>query len=357
MKEKIIIKKLSLLVIITSFCLVSIAQKKQVFFVAASDPNIQYIGRFDFSEKGKPVFMYSGCDIRTAFTGTSISVLLQDDSLRNWFTVKLDDSLFIFKANKKDGVYYLAQNLPNQKHTLEIIRRTEWHGGNTTFLGFNIDEGKKLVPLKRKKRAIEFIGDSYTCGYGNEGKTSEEHFTYETENNYASYGAITARAFNAGYVAVCRSGIGMYQSYGGGKTFTQPNLYDEIVVNGKARWDYTRNQPQLVVIDLGGNDLSVDLDSSAFVNTYIKFLQKIRLQYPKVKIICVAGPSGLGDTWVKFQSHVKAVANHFKSIDKGIYYFKFSPFDPHGSDGHPNIKEHQQMANELILFIKKITKW
>ena len=60
---------------------------------------------------------------------------------------------------------------------------------------------------------------------------------------------------------------------------------------------------------------------------------------------------------MKFQSHVKAVTKHFKSIDKDIYYFKFSPFDPHGSDWHPNVKEHQQMANELIPFIKKITGW
>ena len=135
-------KKLSLLIIITAICFFTMAQHQQVLFVPASDPAIQYIGRFDFSEKEKPLFMYSGCAIRTGFTGTSISVLLQDDSLRNWFTVKLDDSLFIFKADKKDGVYPLAQNLPDQKHTLEINRRTEWHGGNTTFLGFNIDEGK-----------------------------------------------------------------------------------------------------------------------------------------------------------------------------------------------------------------------
>ena len=349
-------KKLSLLVIVTSLYHVVIAQKQE-FFVPASNPNIAYIGRFDFSEKERPVFMYSGCTIQTSFTGTSVSVLLQDDSLRNWFTVKLDDSLFIFKADKKDGVYLLAQNLPDQKHTLEIIRRTEWHGGNTTFLGFNIDEGKKLLLPKRKKRAMEFIGDSYTCGYGIEGKNSEEHFTYETENNYATYGALTARALNTDYITVCRSGIGMIQSYGGGKTFTQPNLYDEIVTNSKARWNYTKNQPQVVVIDLGANDLSVTLDSVQFVNTYIKFVQKLRLQYPKAKIICVAGPSDLGDKWIKFQSHVQAVTDHFKNTDEDIYYFKFSPFDPHGSDGHPNIKEHEQMANELIPFIKKITNW
>jgi lysophospholipase L1-like esterase len=350
-------KKFSLLITIISLCLVTPAQHPQVFFVSAANPNIQYIGRFDFTEKENPIFMYSGCAIRTAFTGTSVSVLLKDDSLRNWFTVKLDDSMFIFKADKKDGVFSLAQNLPNQKHTLEISRRTEWHGGNTTFLGFNIDEGKKLVILKRKKRVIEFIGDSYTCGYGDEGKSREEHFKYETENNYASYGAVTSRALNAAYVAVCRSGIGMYQSYGGGKTFTQPNLYDEIVVNSKARWDYTKNQPQLVVIDLGGNDLSVDLDSAQFVNTYIQFVQKIRLQYHKAKIICAAGPSGLGDKWLKFQSHVLSVVNHFKNIDSSVYYFKFSPFEPHGSDWHPNVEEHQQMASELISFIKTITRW
>ena len=349
-------KKIFML-IITLFWIVTIALPQQKIHVLPSDPNIQYVGRFDFSQKEKPVFMYSGCTIRAGFTGSSISVLLYDDSLRNWFTVKLDDSLFIFKADKKDGVYLLAQHLADKKHILEIARRTEWHGGNTTFAGFNIDEGKHLVPLKKKNRMIEFIGDSYTCGYGNEGKSREEHFSYETENNYATYGAITARAFNADYVTVCRSGIGMYQSYGGGKIFTQPLLYDEVVTNSNSKWDYAKHQPQVVVICLGANDLSVSLDSTQFVNTYIQFVQKIRHQYPKAKIICVAGPSSPGDEWTKFQSHIGAVTNHFKDIDKNVYYFKYSPFTPNGSDFHPNIKEHQQMADELIPFIKTITKW
>jgi lysophospholipase L1-like esterase len=350
-------KKLPLVIIIVLLCAAALAQNRQPVFVSPANSNIQYIGRFDFSEKEKPVFMYSGCAIQIAFSGSSVDVILKDDSLRNWFTVKLDDSLFIFESAKKDGVYALAQHLANQKHILEISRRTEWHGGNTEFLGFNIDQGKKILPLKRNKRVIEFIGDSYTCGYGNEGKSREEHFSYETENNYASYGAITARAFNAGYVGICRSGIGMYQSYGGGKTFTQPNLYDEVVANGKERWDYNKNQPQIVVIALGSNDLSVDLDSAKFVNTYMQFVQKIRHQYFKAKIICVAGPSGPGDMLLKFQSYVGAVTNYFKSVDKRIYYFNFSAFEPHGSDWHPNLKEHQQMAAELIPFIKKITRW
>jgi Carbohydrate esterase 2 N-terminal/GDSL-like Lipase/Acylhydrolase family len=348
--------------ITASFFLLSIyftacTQNNHPDFVSASNANIHYTGRFDFTDKEKPVFMYSGCSIQTAFTGTSITLRLQDDSLKNWFTVKLDDSLFVFPSNKKESVYHLAENLTNKKHTIEISRRTEWHAGNTVFIGFEIDKGKALLPVEKPTRMIEFIGDSYTCGYGNEGKSREEHFAYETENNYLTYGTITARAFNAAYVSVCRSGIGMYQAYGGDKKFVQPMLYDEIVVGSKAVWDYTNNQPQVVLIELGTNDFSKPLDSAAYVKAYIQFVQKIRRQYPDAKIICAAGPDSPDDMANKFQTHVKAVTNHFAASDKHVYYFYFGTLDCHGSDWHPNIKEHEQMAGVLIPFIKEITKW
>ena len=347
---------LFVLLAVAHICLSSCGPQQPVF-IPATDPAIQYTGRFDFTDKAKPVFMYSGCSIQTAFTGTSITLRLQDDSFKNWFTVKLDDSLFIFPSNNKEGVYHLAQNLANKKHTIAISRRTEWHAGNTVFHGFEIDNGEKLLPVEKPVRTIEFIGNSLTCGYGNEGKSNQEHFAYETQNNDLTYGTITARAFNAAYVAVCRSGIGMYQSYGGEKDFVQPKLYDEIVVGSKAVWDYKNNQPDVVLIELGANDFAKPLDSAAYVNTYIQFVQKIRSQYPNAKIICAAGPDAPDDTSVKFQTHVKAVTDHFASTDKQIYYFYFGKLNFNGSDFHPNIKEHEQMAGVLIPFIREITKW
>lgn len=301
--------------------------------------------------------MYSGTEIRTSFTGTSIQLHLKDDSLRNWFTVKLDDSLFIFQSNNVNGIYNLANNLSNKKHTIEISRRTEWHGGNSHFLGFTIDAGKQLLPIKKRNRSIEFIGDSYTCGYGNEGKSHDEHFAYATENNYLSYGAIIARKLKANYTGICRSGIGMYQAYGGDTSFTQPMLYDEVAVGSKVKWNYTNHQPQLVVIDLGSNDLSVALDSNKYVTAYINFVQKIRRQYPAAKIICVAGTGGEGEKLILFQNLVTAVTNHFKNRDKQVYYFAYQPLTFNGSDWHPNVKEHEQMAAELLAFVKQILKW
>jgi lysophospholipase L1-like esterase len=326
-------------------------------FIPADNRNISYIGRFDFSNKLKPVFMYSGCAIRTCFNGTSVEMVMKDDSLRNMFNVIIDDSLSIIKTDKNDSIYLLAANLQDKKHTLEIIRRTEWHGGNTTFMGFRLDKGKRLNKPATKDRKVEFIGDSYTCGYGIEGKSHEDHFTYQTENNYLTFGAITARDLNAEFLTVCRSGIGVWQSYGGGKDFTMPKLYDEVIIKGNKVWDYKQYVPQLVAIDLASNDLSVALDSAKFISTYVEFLQRIRKNYPSAKIVCLAGPCSPGDEWNKTRSYVHLVVDEYKKTDNSTYYFEFSTFEPNGSDFHPNLEQHKNMANELVPFLKKLMNW
>ncbi len=338
------------------FTQVIAAQIDNKSFIPASDTNIQYVGRFDFTDKTNPAFMYSGCMIRTAFTGTSLQLHLRDDSLRNWFTVKLDDSVFAINTNAPAGLYILAKDLPDTTHYVQLSRRTEWHGGNTIFSGFEIDKGKKLLPLPSKKRSIEFIGNSITCGCGNEGRSREEHFSYATENNYLTYGCITARNLDADYIAVCRSGIGMYQAYDGNKNFVQPLLYDEIAVNSKAKWDYKNNEPAVVIIELGANDLAKPLDSSAFVEAYIGFVNKIRNNYPDAAIVCAAGPNEESDTSLRFQSLVRAVTDHFSPGDKSVYYFSFSAIESNGSDWHPDLRGHQLMANELTPFLKKILR-
>lgn len=206
-----------------------------------------------------------------------------------------------------------------------------------------------------KDRKIEFIGNSYTCGYGIYGKNHDEHFSYDTEDNYISYGSITARNLEAEYTAVCRSGIGMLQGYGGSANFTQPLLFDEIIQNSKAEWNYQSYQPQVVVIELGTNDISVDVNAEKFIATYQQFIKKIRGYYPNASIICAAGPNPGGDKWILLQKMIHSVVNKFDK--EPIYYFEFSNFVPNGSDWHPNAAEHQKMAKELTTYLKHLMKW
>ena len=208
-----------------------------------------------------------------------------------------------------------------------------------------------------RTRIIEFIGDSFTCGYGNEGKSREEHFTFETENNWLTYGSITARELDAEYMGICRSGIGIWQGYGGDTTFTMPKLYDQVIINSPKRWNYNNFQPQVVVIDLGSNDLSAALDSASFVNTYVEFLKRIRNNYISARIVCIAGPNNPGEEWERWRSYIHSVVNVYGKADPGVSYFEFSPFEPNGSDWHPNVAEHKKMAEELVPFLKNLMKW
>jgi len=325
--------------------------------IKADNPNYAYIGRFDFSDRIHPVFMYSGCRIRTVFEGTYLELVMDDDSLRNFFTVIIDKNISVLHTVRKDGHYIIADNLSSGIHTFEIIRRTEWHGGNTTFSGIILEKGRTIFKPEIKERKIEFIGNSYTCGYGNEGKSRNEPFRYETENNYMTYGAIAARDLDAEYLMVCRSGIGMYQGYGGHPEFNMPAFYDEVVLNCSQMWDYKMYQPQVVVIDLGGNDLSAELDSGKFINAYIDFLARLRKNYESAIIVCIAGPSSEGDEWQKWRRLIHSIVDKVITTDPEVHYFEFSPFVPDGSDWHPNVEQHTMMAAELTLFLEVLTGW
>ena len=79
-------------------------------------------------------------------------------------------------------------------------------------------------------RKIEFIGNSITCGYGNEGTNKFQGFEYETENHYYSYAAITARNLKAQHWVVARSGIGAYRNYNGPKTGNPESNMERIAV-------------------------------------------------------------------------------------------------------------------------------
>lgn len=342
---------LGIAVLFSQFLVAQTGTKK---FISSTSNKFSYIGRFDFSNDKEPAFMYSGSAIKTRFSGTSVEMEMKDNKLLNYFTIIIDDSVFKLKTDNAAGIYMLAENLPDKKHTLQIIRRTEWHGGDNRFIGLYLDTNARLFKPSISKRSIEFIGDSYTCGYGNEGASRMEHFTYETENNYLTYGAITARALEAEYIGICRSGIGLYQGYGGKSKFAMPAFYDEVTNEKKTGWNFAAHQPSIVVIDLGSNDFSAAVDSVKFTTTYLDFLQRIRKNYPHSIIVCAAGPSGEGKSFLMQKRYIKGVVDAFSMVDKAIHYFAFSAFQMNGSDWHPNVAEHKNMAEELIPFLKSL---
>ena len=69
--------------------------------------------------------------------------------------------------------------------TIRIVKLSEV--SDSTFGIVSVDAVGMISPLVATEKKIEFIGDSITCAYGVEGKSSGEPFMTSTENFMKSY--------------------------------------------------------------------------------------------------------------------------------------------------------------------------
>lgn len=327
-------------------------------------PGVQYIGRFDTSDSAGPKFAWGTSTIKANFKGTGISVKLKSSG-DNYFNVIID-GVVKTPINTPAGSsvsYTLASGLINGTHTVELVKRTEAHIGEVQFLGFTVTDGSLLAPPPASSKRIEFIGDSITCGYGNEGTSQYQNFTTKNENAYMAYGAITGRILGADVTTVCWSGKGVIQNYGGNKDEPMPTVYPRVLPYDKTKiWDYTKWVPQVVVINLGTNDIStVALDGTLFKLEYSKLVDKIRSQYPNAHIYCAVGPMLSGEQVTNMKKYVgDVVTNKNSSGDKNVHFIQFPQQDQAnglGEDWHPSVKTHQLMAEQLSKQLKADLGW
>ncbi|HEX9251959.1 MAG TPA: hypothetical protein VF870_06930, partial [Ignavibacteriaceae bacterium] len=125
--------------------------------IEVDNPNIEYIGRFDFSKEGVVRFDWSGVQIKTKFSGPYCGIKLKDG--KNDYNIFIDGKLYRILKTNSDTLYTLADNLSDNVHTLLIAKRTEARNGLVSFGGLVLNSGKGLLSVsKESKRKIEFIG-------------------------------------------------------------------------------------------------------------------------------------------------------------------------------------------------------
>lgn len=334
--------------------------------VLANEKLIEYTGRVDFTDSLAPKFSYSGVSIRASFTGTSIGAILDDDTGRNYYNVIIDGEISsVIQLAKGKREYELAANLTDTQHEIELFKRTEQDFGKTQFWGFILDEGKSLIPLTNKRELFfEFIGNSITCGYGNEGKNGE-NFVPETENHYLTYAAITSHNFSARHMAVSKSGIGIYRNYDGpasGNPDCMTNLYERIFLYDENPKYNFAIQPDLLFINLGTNDFStIGGDSALYVSNYLRLIDTIQSKYNKPDIICLLGPMISGTTLSQVRNYLEFISDSANRKDKGnVYFFEMSAQTGDlgiGVHYHPTTAQHRRNAGELTNYIKKLKGW
>ena len=346
--------------------------------VRPSDNRIQYTGRISLANPERPAWNFPGIQIAAAFEGTSLKMLAKPRS--GYFMAQIDrgEPFKVAFTGEKDSLVTLATALPEGRHQVRLMYAIEGYEFYPEFWGFVLDEGRQLCQAPAlPSRKIEFVGNSITCGYGNEGTNKEEHFDYATENHYYSYDAITSRALQAQHWVVARSGIGAYRNYGEAKAGS-PNScmqvqyeYTGYAPDAKLRqrggfdserWDFSRCQPDVVCINLGTNDLSTNnYDLKLLKQGYQRLLQMVRQHNPRAKVVFLCGSMLGGKELETAKRLLNEVADEArKAGDKEVYRFDFTPQNGdlgYGNDWHPSVWQHEKMAAELTAYLRSLMNW
>lgn len=211
----------------------------------------------------------------------------------------------------KEKTYEVCNCKEEKRMDVQIIKLSECAMSVLGIKDLEIEEGNTIEPLPERKRKIEFIGDSITCGYGVDCEDALIPFTTATEDVTKAYAYKIAQALDADYSMFSTSGYGIISGYTADPETKSPEQliplyyhslgfsYDTLPDGRnttKIDWDFSEYVPDTIVINLGTNDDSYCQDTKEkqeeYAREYTKFLKDVRSKNPRAHIICVLGIMG-----------------------------------------------------------------
>jgi len=247
-------------------------------------------------------------------------------------------------------------------HDIRVEKATESQGGPATFLGFTSPPSDIRPALAvQSSNQIEFIGDSYTVGYGNtSGKTQcTRDEVWATTDTSQAFGRLVAKHYHAAYQINAISGRGIVRNYGGGAGDTLPQAYPYTLLDHSAPYTGAGWQPQVIAIGLGTNDFSTPLHGGEkwktrddlhadYEATYVKFIQDLRARYPKAFFILMAADQFHGEMPAEINT---VIARLNAQGEQRIAFLPMTGLNFGGCDGHPDTGDDRKVSDELIAFI------
>ena len=273
--------------------------------------------------------------------------------------------VFTVDAERKTEILFCSEK--TEEHVIHVLKLTESIKSGLSVVSFFAD-GRFLPYAPERRPVIEFIGDSITCGYGNTAAPFTQNFYTEDEDITKTYAALTADALGMEPRYLCISGGCVRNTEWNGRPYSLSEVYpytdlwrSDLLGEVPERWDFRNGPADVVVINLGSNDIGsvVMAEDPAgaeeqFVRDYHDLVADIRRRNgAKTLIICT-----LGDLRYYLYDRITEAAARFaeESGDANIFCTKLRTYgitDVRGADGHPGLDAHRRMAEELTAFIRK----
>lgn len=307
-------------------------------------------GRTIAASDGSLTFGWPAVYFESRFHGTAVSVSVdtKDDRLQ----LLVDGAEKALLIQPGPASLTLAGLAPGD-HVVRLEKVTESQEGGSRFIGFYPAEGSTPLPPPAHARQIEFIGDSYTVGYGNTSRTRTctTQEVHDTTDSQQGIGPTVARAENADYRIHAYSGFGVARNYNGAAPgdsmlLRYPRLKPDDATHLET--DTGAWKPQIIVINLGTNDFSTPVhageawkDGDAlradYRAKYIAFAQSLMAKQPQAHLILMGS-----DLFYDQVQQIAATLN--QTARNPVITLHFGGLDMDGCHFHPSVKDDKTEA-------------
>ncbi len=256
------------------------------------------------------LYVYNtGTGFEVSFYGTRLNAEFvctntESENTRPYYQVFTDGEVSpeegkTVEIDKAEKNVKLVSGLEEGMHTVKVIKRTESSDGTTAIKSISTD-GYFTKQQGESKMFVQIVGGSGISGHGAIGQVGEERTT-KNSSCIHSFGYLTAMAFGADFEFVSNSGWGLKWGYNDatGKDNIR-KAYDNIGISEKNKtiekaWDQTVFAPDVVVVNVGGNDYTSHINKLSgaektaaekdFTAAVKEFLEHIHTLYPEAVVM------------------------------------------------------------------------
>lgn len=324
--------------------------------ISAFDPHIRWVGRVAQSGAGVRLF-WSGSGFEVRILGTGLSAAITDPN--NRFTLLVDGHVALTCCGPfASGPRPLVSGLTPGEHTVSLLRRSEPLFGETVVSQLIVLDGTLLAPGATRPQ-LEVVGDSISCGYGNEAAHSDVPFSVHTENHHLTYAAHLARNLAVPLSTIAWSGRGVVRNYADGEGLLIPQMYEQSLPleQGATPWHFG-DTTQLVLINVGTNDFGAPPhpEPETFIEGYVRMLRMVRARRPGTPILCTLGPMLDPEVLRRAQGYIAAAVSR-RNTEGDAYVHFYALVTPNhfpATSSHPSLATHAQMAQELLPVVLRV---
>jgi lysophospholipase L1-like esterase len=361
-------------------------------WLAATDARVAWTGRTLAFANGSVQYDWSGVSAALTVNASAVLVVLRDQTPRPLPTARFAVAVGgvggqAFASDPAVSLYVLATAL-TAPTVVSFTRLTEpaFNAGNTTLRGVVVDgfwlvgagAPAVLPPPPAPARALEFVGDSQTAGFGAAGSPPCAA-TQWNEDWLLTFDALLCASFGAACHVAAWSGRGLVANYPAEEPSTHmPQLYAQTLGSGPSpwagagqgwsnAWAWAAWRPSAVVVALGGNDFCCGErpQLADYASTYLALLRNISFVYyppapTPMPIVVVQGPmpSAMEAQWA---GNVSAVLTQARAEGMSVVLANVTGVlanaTTFGCLGHPSAVGHLATAEALAPVLAELLGW